>query len=561
MPFSLKFWQVQGKDLREVRCEALSDEQRLQDWLAREASHAGDVAWVVDNPKAVLPPQGKSNSQQKSPSPSNAPAFQETKARAENGDAAAQAALGFRYEMGIDVPAGSAEAVKWYRMAAEQGNFRAQCNLNQMAAHGLIYGPGTPVPKDSAEAAKWCLTAAEKGNVRAQFNLGQMYEWGDGVPKDAAKAAKWYREAAEQGQSAAQYKVGLCYCNGQGFPQNTSEAVKWWRHAAEQGEAAAQYMLGLCYCNAQGVPQDYAEAAEWYHKAAEQGDAHAQSKLGDAYYIGVGVTADHFEAAKWYTEAAEQGVASAQRHLGIMYGLGQGVPRDYTEAYKWYTLAADQHDNNAVHNRDSISGSMTSSEIADGQRLSREFLARRQRGDLKRDNGQAAMAPALPDRAQKVKPSQPGKSIGGKNVLGIDLLVLGSRVPTTAHQCIDLLAMDGQANLVVLELKRDGAPHEIVAQALDHASWARNLTYEQIDAMADGFIGKPLSEAFKEHFGNPIPEKVNASLSMMILTPELDASSERILRYLAKKHGVPIHVHFMAIFKTAVGEFLASASG
>jgi hypothetical protein len=147
-----------------------------------------------------------------------------------------------------------------------------------------------------------------------------------------------------------------------------------------------------------------------------------------------------------------------------------------------------------------------------------------------------------------------------KSILGIDVLLIGRQVEIESGGQIDLLAVDAQANLVVLELKRDKAPHEIVAQALDHAAWVSELTYEKIENIAKGFIGKPLWQAFNDHFGNAIPKSVNASHSMVILASELDASSERIMHYLAKQHGVPIHVLFIALFKTAAGEFLGRAS-
>jgi hypothetical protein len=148
-----------------------------------------------------------------------------------------------------------------------------------------------------------------------------------------------------------------------------------------------------------------------------------------------------------------------------------------------------------------------------------------------------------------------------KSILEIDVLLIGRQVATTSGGAIDLLAIDAQANLVVLELKRDKTPHELVAQTLDHAAWVNALSYEQIDTIAKGFTGKPLWQAFNDHFGVSIPKTVNASHSMLILTSELDDSSERIVRYLAGQHKVPIHVLFIAIFKTASGEFLARACG
>jgi uncharacterized protein len=55
--------------------------------------------------------------------------------------------------------------------------------------------------QDYAEAVKWYRLAAEQGNANAQYNLGVMYDNGDGVVQDYAEAVKWYRLAAEQGNA------------------------------------------------------------------------------------------------------------------------------------------------------------------------------------------------------------------------------------------------------------------------------------------------------------------------------------------------------------------------
>ncbi|HCN07703.1 MAG TPA: hypothetical protein DIT01_07195, partial [Lentisphaeria bacterium] len=67
-----------------------------------------------------------------------------------------------------------------------------------------------------AEAVKWCRKAAEQGDAAAQLNLGKMYATGLGVPEDDAEAFKWFRKAAEQGYADAQYHLGLMYANGEG---------------------------------------------------------------------------------------------------------------------------------------------------------------------------------------------------------------------------------------------------------------------------------------------------------------------------------------------------------
>ena len=236
-----------------------------------------------------------------------------------------------------------AEAVKWYRKAAEQGHAQAQCDL------GWMYDNGHGVPKDCTEAMKWFRKAAEQGHAVAQCSLGNMYTDGRGVfvLKDYAEAVKWYRKAADQGYAIAQFNLGVMYANGRGVPKDYAEAAKWYRKAAEQGNAWAQYNLGCMYLNGRGVPQDNAEAVKWYRKAAEQGDASAQFNLGWMCANGRGVPQDDAESMKWYRNAAEQGHASAQYNLGCMYLNGCGVPQDDAEAVKWYRKAAEQGHENA----------------------------------------------------------------------------------------------------------------------------------------------------------------------------------------------------------------------
>ena len=69
---------------------------------------------------------------------------------------------------------------------------------------GWIYAVCRGVPADYAEAVKWFRLAAEQGHADAQKNLGRMYEIGHGVSRDEAEAVKWFRKAAAQGVEDAQ---------------------------------------------------------------------------------------------------------------------------------------------------------------------------------------------------------------------------------------------------------------------------------------------------------------------------------------------------------------------
>ena len=156
----------------------------------------------------------------------------------------------------------------------------AQLSAIEMNKKGDTYYYGkNGVAQNYAEAVKWYRKAADKGLAVAQFNLGICYTYDIGVDKNYAEAVKWYRKAANQGLAIAQFYLGYYLNIGQGVTQNYVEAVKWYQKAAGQGLADAQYNLGICYEIGQGVTQNYTEAAKWYRKAAAQGHTNAKTQL------------------------------------------------------------------------------------------------------------------------------------------------------------------------------------------------------------------------------------------------------------------------------------------
>lgn len=203
--------------------------------------------------------------------------------------------------------------------------------------------------------------------------MGKRYDRGEGVPEDFTEAAKWWRKAADQNDSEAQYDLGYSYYRGRGVEKDYAEAVKWVRKGAKQNDAAAQGLLGLAYRTGDGVEEDFFEAVKWFQKSADQGHAVSQSFLGEMYAKGQGVPKDAVEAVRWYRKAAEQGYESGQNSLGLMYQQGQGVPKDLVSAYKWFNLSAAQGNQAANAERAVLEGLMTPSQIAEGQKLSREF--------------------------------------------------------------------------------------------------------------------------------------------------------------------------------------------
>ncbi len=89
---------------------------------------------------------------------------------------------------------------------------------------------------------------------------------------------------------------------------------------------------------------------------------------------------DYATALRLFRPLGEQGNASAQYNLGVMYALGQGVPRDNVQAYMWFDLSARYLEgverDCMVQIRDVIASDMTPAQIAEAQRLAREWKPR-----------------------------------------------------------------------------------------------------------------------------------------------------------------------------------------
>jgi len=118
---------------------------------------------------------------------------------------------------------------------------------------------------------------------------------------------------------------------------------------------------------------DYATALRILRQLANQDDASAQIYLGFMYENGRGVAQDYVKAVGWYRKAANQGDRGAQSNLGLMYEEGWGVTQDFVQAHMWYNLAAARGSKDARKFRYDLAEKMTPAQIAEAQRLAREW--------------------------------------------------------------------------------------------------------------------------------------------------------------------------------------------
>lgn len=150
-------------------------------------------------------------------------------------------------------------------------------------------------------------------------------------------------------------------------------------------------------------------------------------------------------------------------------------------------------------------------------------------------------------------------------ILSNEWMLIGRQVPTRFGGRIDLLAIAPDGSLVLIELKRDRTPREIVAQALDYASWVKDLGAEEIAQIYQRFAGggevaASLSQAFAQRFenGELDEETLNEAHQIVIVAAELDASTERIVGYLSE-NGIAINVVLFQVFEHAGQPLLSRA--
>lgn len=157
---------------------------------------------------------------------------------------------------------------------AEQGDAKAQADL------ASIYLTGHGLQQDDARALFWCEKSVAQDNAEGEAGLAWMYLHGRGVSKNYSESLRLYRLAARKNSVTAENGLGYMYNVGLGVEKDYSQAFHWYRIAADKGDPRAEYNLGNMYFYGQGVARNVPEGIRWYRKSADQGDMYARSAIG-----------------------------------------------------------------------------------------------------------------------------------------------------------------------------------------------------------------------------------------------------------------------------------------
>jgi hypothetical protein len=150
--------------------------------------------------------------------------------------------------------------------------------------------------------------------------------------------------------------------------------------------------------------------------------------------------------------------------------------------------------------------------------------------------------------------------VASPEILSDQWMIIGRQEDTGVGGRIDLLAIAPDGTLILIELKRGRTPREVVAQAIDYATWLEDLDAQTVGRIYARFSsGHDLATDFQKRFDHMLDETtINQSHQIVIVAASLDASSERIVAYLNKRD-IPINVLCFQVFDTGTEQLLSRA--
>jgi hypothetical protein len=146
------------------------------------------------------------------------------------------------------------------------------------------------------------------------------------------------------------------------------------------------------------------------------------------------------------------------------------------------------------------------------------------------------------------------------------LLIIGRQASAHAESDLrfpDLLAVDKDGNLVIIELKKGRTPREVVAQLLEYAAWAKELSSEDVVDLAMKYHGFCAAADFQAKFFETFEQdefpKLNLNLRLFIAAEEIAPSVARSCRFLRTCYGVDVSCIEFRVYRTKTGNILVGS--
>lgn len=181
------------------------------------------------------------------------------RAAAEGGDAGAQFEL---------AKVCMEQSISWTERSAQNGDRAAQAAMGRLCLGDL--------QREKKACAAWAEKAAAQGDFESAYFAGALVlknsDWGD-----SAKGIRLMRTAAEGGNARAQAAMAVLCQRGEAMAKDTEQAFHWAEKAAAQGDPMGKRLLATCYLDGIGTYRDMRQAAKWMYLALKAGDGEANS--------------------------------------------------------------------------------------------------------------------------------------------------------------------------------------------------------------------------------------------------------------------------------------------
>jgi TPR repeat protein len=145
--------------------------------------------------------------------------------------------------------------------------------LEKSAAEGYAPAQTTfafilDLAEKDAQAVHWYRQAADSNDAGGLYGLGGMYAKGEGVEKDPIKAGQLIKQAAQLDHAEAmRYYAKALESGNLGFDAAPRLAAEWFQKAAERGDKPSMHRLKQAYTSGQlGLPVDADKARAWNDK-------------------------------------------------------------------------------------------------------------------------------------------------------------------------------------------------------------------------------------------------------------------------------------------------------
>ena len=145
------------------------------------------------------------------------------------------------------------------------------------------------------------------------------------------------------------------------------------------------------------------------------------------------------------------------------------------------------------------------------------------------------------------------------SVLGDDIAIIGEQIQTGSGY-IDFLGIDNRGNIVIVELKRDKLPREVLSQAIDYASDVAGWDLDRFREICKTYTSQTFEDYFQQQFEAIAIEDlaINQAQRLLLVGFAVEESLSRMIEWLSDKYNVGINAIILNYVHTPKGDEILS---